>query len=607
MLTPGSSPRTVLRNDLRDGALRILDELARQMLDSADDTLFRISESAGGDAERRNALDTMRVLRLGRDAFLKEYARQLGLEFNAGPDTEAAAAVSFDYDSLSLQQNEELEEKIALGNMANRVDSQFSAAAHLVERRLDAARAQGLRIPQRMLGAQTLCSAFGKAAAGLQCSFEIKLVVYKLFERVLCREYGRLLAHASEVLDRHGIEAASGTAAVGSGRPAPVSAAASTPWNPANRWQTQAGGWFDDLLASPSLSTRMRIAFEGLRTPLAQRAEQDPSLLADQAHPVRLRIAELIELANTVAADPASASSFNIALESALGAANDAAAPVLDRMVQRLREQLRDQRTRLLRQVRGEVIRELELRSFGRELTPDMRQLLSAGIAPMLALHLLNGGRNSPAFKEADALCDRLLTSLEFEVPLRSSDQQARATLQADLRRALAGIGMAESRVSELLDGLIRAWAEAFPPLPAADAEPAEPDIDTATPAPATPVTEAAPPVARVSANDPSPTADTTQAGLMARVLLPEAWFRVYDPAQNQTRWLKLSSYYAAEDQVTFSGFDESKRLSLRASRFVRDLLEGRSEAISPAPDARAALETLRTAEPPSDLASASR
>lgn len=616
MLTPGPRSETALRNELRDGWVRILDELARQMLDSADDALFRMSEAAGSDVERRTYVDTMRVLRLGRDAFLKIYTRQLVLDFNAGPDTPGTAAIAFDYTSLSLQQNDELEERIALGNLATRVDGLMAGAAHQLERRLDSARAQGLRIPPRMLGARTVCNAFGKAAAGLSCGFDIKLIVYKLFERVLCRDYGRLLAHATEVLDRHGIEAQVVSApAAGSAPPA----AASTPWNPAHRWQTQTSGWFDDLLASPSLSTRLRIAFEGLRQPLAQRAAQDPMIASDPQHPVRQRLTELVELAATVAADPAAASSFNIVIETALGATTDTAAPSLDRMVLRLREQLHDQRTRLLRQVRSEVIREIELRSFGRTLTDEIRTLLRSGIAPLMALHLLNSGRNSSAFKAADSLCDRLLASLELEPPLRAADQMARLALQGELRGALASIGMAEARIVELLDGLIRAWAEGHAPLPAhdqdPDQDPADPDPDTADdPLPAVePVLMAvgsAPPQMPVAAA-PVVTAASGDADaptvLTARVLLPESWFRVFDPAQNQTRWLKLSSYYAAEDQVTFSGFDESKRLSLRASRFVSDLLEGRSEAINPSADARAALERLRVIEPPPDLAAAHR
>jgi hypothetical protein len=84
---------------------------------------------------------------------------------------------------------------------------------------------------------------------------------------------------------------------------------------------------------------------------------------------------------------------------------------------------------------------------------------------------------------------------------------------------------------------------------------------------------------------------------LLSRILAPESWFRVYDPDRNITRWLKLASFYANQDSVTFSGFDEGIKLTLRATRFAEDLADGRSEPINPDNRAREALEQLRRAK----------
>ncbi|MDE0854397.1 MAG: hypothetical protein OSA97_08235 [Nevskia sp.] len=81
---------------------------------------------------------------------------------------------------------------------------------------------------------------------------------------------------------------------------------------------------------------------------------------------------------------------------------------------------------------------------------------------------------------------------------------------------------------------------------------------------------------------------------LLQRVLSPESWFRVYDAEHNQTRWLKLNSFYPEQDSVTFTGFDESLKLSIRAHRFAEHLASGQSEPINPDDEAKSALELLR-------------
>ena len=86
----------------------------------------------------------------------------------------------------------------------------------------------------------------------------------------------------------------------------------------------------------------------------------------------------------------------------------------------------------------------------------------------------------------------------------------------------------------------------------------------------------------------------STVMDLLHRVLTPESWFRVFDAEHNQTRWLKLNSFYPDQDSVTFTGFDESLKLSIRANRFAEHLASGQSEPINPDDSAKEALELLR-------------
>lgn len=579
-----ASAHDELRRALRDGSVEILDDLARQMLDSADDALFKMSETAASDVERRQFIDTMRVLRLDRAGFSVSFSRAITATFE--PST-AGPATGFDASELSIQPTEELEERIAVANLATRIEGQFGAALLDLRRRLDAARARGARIPEPALTPASLCTAFGSAMSALRAGFEIKLIVYKLFERVLCRDFERLLQHAITTLERHGFDAATG---------APMSRPAAP--RHGHSAQTPSAGsaapsWSDALPQAATLPDSTRNLFNLLLA----RLSASPPVAAVQGAPASRALpqamAELVGMASDVGDDRQAAARFDALLESALamtlhGGQTPRQDDGLQRVVDYLREQLREQRQVLLRQIRGEVGRELDLRIVARELPPTLLTLLRSGIGPLMAMRLLNGGRDSAGFREADTLLDRVLDSLDIPRPPREQDQQARTALLADLRRALISVGMSEARAGLLIDGLIASWAQydALPPT-------------TPSPAPMPAAAAVASPVpAPVPATPPAPAAEAalhpTSPALLARVLLPDTWFRVFDAARNQTRWLKVASYYAAEDLVRFTGIDDSTQLSLRASRLGSDLVEGRSEPINPSPDTRAALDALR-------------
>lgn len=555
---PASTVQDALRLALRDGTVEVLDALARQMLDNADDALFRMSEAAISDGERRQYFDTMRVLRLERAAFGDQFLSAIRQTFDPRVDAMAAPAEPTE---LSIQPTEELEARIAIGNLATRIENQFGAALVELQQRLDAARDRGAAIPPSALTPMSICTAFGTAMAPLRAEFEIKLIICKLFERVLCRDFEQLLQRVGDVLDQHGVDARSGASAR---RPTVPRRAAVAP--------SAIGPAAAVAVAATQETAALPDSTRSLVAALLARLAQQPSAATPPA------MAELAGMATEFATDRQALARIDALLEAVLARPTplDHGLPAV---IASLREQLRDHRQLLLRQVRGEIARELDLRLAGRTLPAPMLSLLRSGIGPLLAMRLLNGGRDSAAFRDADQLLDRLLDSLDVQRPPSEAAQASRISLLVELRQALISVGMSAARAGLLIDGLIASWAHGDT-LPAAG-----PSTPTPGPAPAPDPTP--PPVAEHPLPASSP-------ALLARVLLPDTWFRVFDAARNETRWLKVGSYYAAEDLVRFTGIDDSTQLSLRASRLGRDLIEGRSEPINPSPDSHAALDALR-------------
>jgi hypothetical protein len=93
---------------------------------------------------------------------------------------------------------------------------------------------------------------------------------------------------------------------------------------------------------------------------------------------------------------------------------------------------------------------------------------------------------------------------------------------------------------------------------------------------------------------EPEISEKTTDAELLSLCLTAESWFRIFDSSNGQTLWLKVSRYYPEHDSVGFNGFDAKKTLSMRASKFIQDLVAGRSEPVNASPVQMRAMAELR-------------
>ncbi|HZR34254.1 MAG TPA: DUF1631 family protein [Nevskia sp.] len=665
--------------ELRDAALNVLNELVRRMFDSADDSLFEMGEKSANDEERRRYFDTMRVLRLDRGKVGVAFAEDLTRGF-LPVAAKRNNKLEFDLDSLSIQPTEELEEKIAITNMAAKAEGLYKTPIYELERHLEtAARDFGVPVSPLALSPGRICDAFGKATAVLDAEFQIKLVIYKLFDRVVINELGRVYSVSLEVLENHGISPKRRAAAPrpeeageGLGIPAlgglpsggvpPYAPAGHGPGydaqaqellrrysldqaslqragspmgaelagllqtlitgsaSPAVQASTQrlslAGRMFDDLMAEPMLPEVLRPAIEKLRYPVYKTALSDPSFFVNQGHPLRKLLADLVDLAVAAQGSDAAQVQLRETMRSASAYQNgpalapemlNEAQPVPEGEVEtflgQMREQTRARREALLVRVRRQVAQELEVQTLGRQVPDPVMSLLRGGVGPLMAVRLLKNGRSSAPYQEAQGLMEGVLKSLEFMPPPSPQVLETREQLLSKIVTALADVGMAEDKIESLLNGLQEVYKllDSADQAPAAgvgaqterltereehllmsdiDGQPGAPRVEEPSPAPA-----------------PAKPAEDSQSivmDLLRDVLAPESWFRVFDAEHNQTRWLKLNSFYPDQDSVTFTGFDESLKLSIRARRFAEHLASGQSEPINPDDAAKEALERLR-------------
>jgi hypothetical protein len=684
-------PSHPLVAELREVALSVLDELVRRMFDSADDVLFEMGEKSSTDDERRRYFDTMRVLRLDRGKVGIAFADDLTRGF-APVVAPRHSKFEFDLDSLSIQPTEELEEKIAVTNMAAKAEGLYKNPIWELERHLDfAVRELGVPVSPLALGPGRICDAFGKATGVLDTEFQVKLVIYKLFDRVVINDLGKVYLAALEVLDRHGVSPSRRTQASAplpeeeaelppplpgypphtpqGGSPSYGQGSGNQPYgqqgyaqaqellrrysldqasvqrasnpvgaelagllqtlitgasSPAVQASTQrlslAGRMFDDLMAEPMLPEPLRPALEKLRYPVYKTALSDPSFFANQAHPLRKLLSDMVELAVSAQTSESAQTQLRETMRTAsalqtgpalVADALNSAQPVpegeVEGFLNQMREQTRARREALLVRVRRQVAQELEVQTLGRRVPDPVMDLLRGGVGPLMAVRLLKNGRGSGPYQEAQSMMEGVLKSLEFIPPASPEVLETREQLLSKIVTALADIGMTEDKVESLLNGL----QEVYKLLDSAEAAPGAAvgaqterltereehllmsDIDQQAREKAR-EERASQAVAPPPAASGADAASATVMDLLRRLLAPESWFRVYDAEHNQTRWLKLNSFYPDQDSVTFTGFDESLKLSIRAHRFAEHLASGQSEPINPDDSAREALEQLR-------------
>jgi hypothetical protein len=684
--------------ELRQVSLAALDESIRRMFDSADDVLFEMGEKCTNDEERRRYFDTMRVLRLDRGKVGLAFGNDLSRGF-LPVNTGRSGSLEFDIDSLSIQPTEELEEKIALTNMAAKAEGLYKNQIWELERHLEhAVRELSVPMSPDALGPSRICDAFGKATAVLDTDFQVKLVIYKLFDRVVISELSGMYNSALEVLERHGVTPKRRVPIPRAGAPDHAAEAAAMPGMgaqdshgmggqyggglggaqghgqqslqqaqdllrryaldqaslqrtsnpvgaelssllqsvlasaaaPAVQASTQrlalAGQMFDEMMSEPMLPEPLRPAIEKLRYPVYKSALSDPSFFANQAHPLRKLLSDMVELAvSSQTSDVAqaqlretmrTASSLQTGpalVADALNSAQPVSEGEVEGFLTQMREQTRARREATLVRVRRQVAQELEVQTLGRQVPDPVMSLLRGGVGPLMAVRLLKNGRGSAPYQEAQGLMEGVLKSLEFIPPASPKELETREQLLSKIVTALADVGMGEDKVESLLNGLQEVYklldsvdSAAGAKVGAQTARLTEreehllmADIDQqgkAKPGEA----KSPEPEASKSAAAPAPPPAVAMGSsaavmtLLRRVLTPESWFRVYDAEHNQTRWLKLNSFYPDQDSVTFTGFDESLKLSIRAQRFAEHLASGRSEPINPDESAKEALEQLR-------------
>src|SRR5699024_1238048 len=185
-----------------DKALQLLGEYLTSMMDGADDTLFDLAEAAHSNEQDRYfaAMRELRVKRSGVESSFQQAMQNafLALAYNQAESSQKAV----DFESLALVNDEDVETDVAISNMARRVrhscEEQLRIFNHRLEYLFEGRKELGEE--RNPLEPQVIAACFEESLQRLELDIGTKLIVLKLFERLVLTELGYIVTEANQEL-----------------------------------------------------------------------------------------------------------------------------------------------------------------------------------------------------------------------------------------------------------------------------------------------------------------------------------------------------------------------------------------------------------------------
>ncbi|MBD9485408.1 DUF1631 domain-containing protein [Pseudomonas sp. PDM14] len=198
----------VALTQVRDKAAQQLKQALQALFDNADDTLFEMADRATSNAEQNAFFEAMRDLRLKRKTIERGFLQKVFESFATLNQYEVSKAPQLDvtsFDSLTLVNDDTLEETVALDAMVSRVMNRDSVALGHLTTRLNVMISQKLDDKSNPLGPRALCEQFLGACSSLGVEIRVKLIILKLFEKYVLADLDQLYAAANQQLVESGV------------------------------------------------------------------------------------------------------------------------------------------------------------------------------------------------------------------------------------------------------------------------------------------------------------------------------------------------------------------------------------------------------------------
>ena len=184
--------------------------LVSTLFENVDDALFDLAERAGSNALQTEFFDGMREVRKKRqlvERLFQDQAAKYFTEFAEGKlksvKPEAAPQAS---GGLSLVDDQELEESLAVSSMVAKAENRLQRSLYQINQRLGVIIGGGkVEDSNNPIGPAVLGQAFRIAVKEFQVNVQVKLIIYKLFDRYVMAGLEPLYEEVNIELIRAGV------------------------------------------------------------------------------------------------------------------------------------------------------------------------------------------------------------------------------------------------------------------------------------------------------------------------------------------------------------------------------------------------------------------
>lgn len=182
----------------------------QSLFERVDDSLFDMAERADSNQVQTQYFDGMREIRRQRSKVESEFRRQISRGFREFANGHSAVPEEFDQpenaDGLSLVENDELEESLAVANMVSRSEARLQSALHALNARFGMVRGgEKCQSDENPVGAHALTFAFKKGAKHWDIEIRVRLLIFKLFEKHVLSQLPKLYEALNEQLAKAGV------------------------------------------------------------------------------------------------------------------------------------------------------------------------------------------------------------------------------------------------------------------------------------------------------------------------------------------------------------------------------------------------------------------
>jgi hypothetical protein len=195
---------------VRGIALKRVNGLVSTLFENVDDALFHLAERAESNAIQVQFFDGMREVRKKRalvERVFQEQLAQIFSDFAEGklkpvrPEVANASSAG-----LSLVDDQELEDSLAVSSMVSKAENRLSRTLYLVNQRLGVI-VGGIAVEDASnpIGPAPLCQAFRTAVREFELNVQVKLIIYKLFDRYVMSGLDPLYDEVNTELIRAGV------------------------------------------------------------------------------------------------------------------------------------------------------------------------------------------------------------------------------------------------------------------------------------------------------------------------------------------------------------------------------------------------------------------